>query len=431
MTGTASPKAALAAADKTLAAALPDAAAVLASATSGDRARRLADAVAKARPGTAAALAGWPQPPPVEPAPLPPDPGPPAGAVHEVATARELQQASAAAKPGDTIRMKPNEYAKNSFDAPAVLYLAAGPGVVVAVPGVVAGKGTTVQGVEWANTCRVNGASAGLRACTVRGKGDAEVALHLFGPECFAEWSEVRDFPHRGVQVTGARSRLARSHLHHQVFKGSDITQGTAGLIVGGYHADQDGAQTPIDCLIDHVLIEDCAYHNFAEIKGNGSTWTNVATRATGKVNADLYVRWGRGHSFVACFVEGVLGLGDEGNTAIDCVTANRPGACLALRCGGVTADQMAAGKKGYPYAVRARVAGHGGRVHTAWKNGTGAQWAVKPVGTVLEGIDKSQIDGDGDYRLVPRTAAASPEPARLLSPDELGPGAYARLEAR
>jgi hypothetical protein len=66
--------------------------------------------------------------------------------------------------------------------------------------------------------------------------------------------------------------------------------------------------------------------------------------------------------------------------------------------------------------------------VVTDWSNGSGEDWAHMPVGSKVAGVDEGKIEGEGPCEVDEGEAPEPrPEPARKLTPAEVGPGARPR----
>jgi hypothetical protein len=323
---------------------------------------------------------------------------------------------------GDTVRMAARAYAENAFGAAGVLYLAGEPGVSVAVPGLVTGAGATVQGIAFPRSLRLAGPGCGSRACVIGAKDDGTaVALTLDGDGCWSDYDEITDFAHRGVLVSGTGVVVDHFHLHHQRDIGANITQTTAGFMFGGTHPKDARS---LKGVARRGLITDIGLHDYLEVKAHDCRAEYVSV-VGGDTPGDAYVRHGSNFVFYACWVrDGRILLGDDNALAVACVTEGKHGATLGFRKGNGTGPDATAGRATYPFARNCRAVAHQGAVDTAWANGTGPQWKDMPQGTVLEGIAKSQVSGGGPAQFVP-LATRLPDPARLLTPADVGPAAF------
>jgi hypothetical protein len=353
----------------------------------------------------------------------PPPPPPPHGDIIDVASDQDFKRAEKLAKPGDTVRMAARAYVENAFGAAGVLYLAGEPGVSVTVPGLVTGVGAIVQGVAFPRGLRLAAPGSGYRAGIVNALDDGTaVALTLDGDGSFAEFAEITDFAHRGVLLTGVGTELRRSHIHGQRAGAKSITDATALLMWGGTHPKDARS---IKAVVRYCLVRDGGRHDYAEVKAHDCVADHL-TILGGDTPGDLYVRHGARFKAIACTIQhGRLLLGDDDALAIGCVTTGKFGACLGFRRGDATGPDVTKGKGKYPYARNCRGVAHAGQVDTAWSNGTGPQWADKPQGTVLEGIGPGQVRGDGPYSRVPLATDLPADPARPLTPADVGPAAY------
>lgn len=355
----------------------------------------------------------------------PPPPPPPDGNVLAVSNGKELQQAERTAKAGDVVELGDGSYDRNAFGAARVTYRAANLGqAVVTVPGLTSGAGVVLQGVVFLRALRVAGQGALVRACTVRSQDDGtDVALTLDGDGSRAEFVEVTDFAHRGILLTGVSTEISRFWLHGQRKGAKSITDSTAGLMFGGTHPKDARS---IKARASYGRIEDLQLHDYAEVKAHDCVADHLCL-VGGDTPGDLYVRHGSRFQAIACYLDGGrLLLGDDDAVAVACVTTGKHGACLGFRRGDAFGPDVTKGKGKYPVARNCRAVQHQGEVNTAWANGTGPDWARKPVGTVLEGIPKSQVEGDGPASYVPAGATPLPsEPARMLTPAEVGPAAW------
>jgi hypothetical protein len=345
------------------------------------------------------------------------------GTVFDVASDQDFKRAESLAKPGDTVRMAARAYAENAFGAAGVTYLAGEPGVSVSVPGLVTGAGAILQGIDFPRSLRLAAAGCGYRAGVVNSIDDKTVvALTLDGDGCWAEYMEVTDFAHRGILMSGVGTEVRRFWLHHQRDIGAGITQTTAGLMWGGTHPKDARS---IKAAARYGLISDIALHDFAEVKAHDCVADHL-TLIGGDTPADLYVRHGARFQAIACWVQdGRLLLGDDDALALACVTAGKHGSALGFRKGNASGPDVTKGKGTYPYARNCRGVAHKGDVDTSWSNGSGPDWTDQPQGTVLEGIAKSQVTGGGPAQFVPLATPLPSDPARMLTPADVGPKAF------
>jgi hypothetical protein len=346
-----------------------------------------------------------------------------AGRILDVASDQDFKRAEGKAKPGDTVRMAARAYAENAFGAPGVLFMAGEPGVSVTVPGLVTGARAVVQCVAFPRSLRLAAAGCGARACVINAKEDGtDVALTLDGDGSFAEYVEVTDFAHRGILFSGVGAEARYFHIHGQRKGAKSITDTTAGLMWGGTHPKDARS---IKAWARYGLIQDIQLHDYCVVKAHDCGADHL-TVIGGDTPGDLYVRHGSRFQAIACWVQdGRLLLGDDDAVAIACVTTGKHGATLGFRKGNGTGPEATAGKATYPLARNCRAVAHRGSVDTAWSNGTGPQWKDLPQGTVLEGIAKAQVSGGGPARFVPLATPLPADPARLLTPAEVGPAAW------